>query len=292
MKNNSIYNDKLLIGEYYPKVIAYYLREWKNYNMSFHSHDQVEIMYVVKGQCIVETPVESFSLSKGDCIFLDACTPHGLTVSEDHPCRMINIEFGFEGIEESSFSIKNLVKVISSISNMHEKKLPYFLFKDTDEIYEPLRNIIRELDEKGSDNQYMIGFLIFQILILMGRKIKEMEREEISSVSSYIKKATKYMNENYGCEIHVEDIASFVNLHPNYLHRVFKAHTGESIMDYLQCLRIRKAEMLLAYTNVSVIDLAEELGFGSRQYFSYIFKKHKGVSPIQFRRDYSKVQFH
>ena len=129
MKNNSIYNDKLLIGEYYPKVIAYYLREWKNYNMSFHSHDQVEIMYVVKGQCIVETPVESFSLSKGDCIFLDACTPHGLTVSEDHPCRMINIEFGFEGIEESSFSIKNLVKVISSISNMHEKNYPIFYLR-------------------------------------------------------------------------------------------------------------------------------------------------------------------
>lgn len=92
----SLYDNKWITGEYQPRVVAYYFREWENYHMEFHCHDQVEIMYVITGKCTVDTRDNSFSLTKGDLILLDAGIVHRLIVEKDAPCRMLNIEFKFD----------------------------------------------------------------------------------------------------------------------------------------------------------------------------------------------------
>src|SRR5437764_592126 len=53
MKRNSLYESALTQGEFLPEVVAYYYKQWDNYNMPFHAHNQVEIMYVIEGHCCV-----------------------------------------------------------------------------------------------------------------------------------------------------------------------------------------------------------------------------------------------
>lgn len=99
MKNFSLYNIELIKGNFYPKVIAYYYREFGEFNMNLHSHNQVEIMYVLKGKCLVQTEDSSFQMKNGDFILLDANILHKLVVEKNSPCRMLNVEFIFK--EES-----------------------------------------------------------------------------------------------------------------------------------------------------------------------------------------------
>ena len=81
----------------------------------------------------------------------------------------------------------------------------------------------------------------------------------------------------------VNRIASAVHANPAYLSRLFKAQTGQNISDYLNEQRIEKACRLLAEGKDSVRDVAAQCGFENYNYFFTVFKKHKGVTPKEYR---------
>lgn len=290
MINNSLYDKKLSEGKFKPVIYAYYSREWKSYRMSFHSHDRVELMYVTKGQCRVELEDCGFDMKKGECILLDAGVSHRLLVPEGTSCRLMNIEFGFEESIKLAVDSSNLFKNSSDLNYVLSQANPYYIFRDEDEIQIIISQVIRELELEITDDSFLIELSIYQLLISIGRKIKRDKEEAESNVSRYVRQAIQYMKDNLEKEVKVEDIAAKINIHPNYLHRIFKKQLNQTIMDYLQELRISRAEMLLAYTDILIIDLALELGFGSRQYFSYVFKKSRGVSPAEYREHHNKTK--
>jgi len=65
---------------------------------------------------------------------------------------------------------------------------------------------------------------------------------------------------------------------------LFKAQTGLTPNDYLQRLRVEKAQELLRQTTLSVTEIGLETGFSSGQYFSTVFARYAGVSPTDFRK--------
>lgn len=108
MEFNSLYNIELRKSEFYAEVVAFYYKHWNDFNMPYHKHNSVEIMYVISGKCTVNTVNDPFSMRKGDFILLDANVPHNLVVEKDSPCRMLNIEFIFEQKTAKFPSIKDL----------------------------------------------------------------------------------------------------------------------------------------------------------------------------------------
>lgn len=74
-------------------------------------------------------------------------------------------------------------------------------------------------------------------------------------------------------------------LYTAYLGRVFRKETGSSFADYLNNYRIKKAENLLLSTNYKGIELAENVGFSSYNYFYIVFKKITGKKPMDIRKD-------
>ncbi len=282
--SNSLYHQELTTGEYHPKVTAYYFRQWETYRMPFHAHRAVEIMYVISGDCVIETLQESHILKKGDFILLDANVSHNLSVSEEHPCRMLNVEFVFTNAEGSFPSMKDLAAANSSLSSFLSIERPFIVLKDPNEVYHTLKSLVLELDEKGMENGLMVHLLLSQLLIRIARLAVEGEESEQQQADFYVKKAIAYMHHNYDRDIQVKDIASVVNLHPGYLHRIFKANTNSTVVEYLTDLRVEKAKMLLAQTDIPVIEISEYVGINSRQYFSAIFKKYTGKSPVEFRK--------
>ena len=71
---------------------------------------------------------------------------------------------------------------------------------------------------------------------------------------------------------------------PEYIGKMFRKDIGTSLNDYINSLRVEKAKHLLENTNTKVIDIALEVGFDTLPYFSSVFKKYTGVSPVEFRK--------
>lgn len=104
-------------------------------------------------------------------------------------------------------------------------------------------------------------------------------------LSPIVRRAKQYLLENYGeYGLTLESMAGILQASPVYLSRLFKQEFGSSFGSYLTKVRIQKAAQLLISTDMSIHEVAERSGYETQHYFSTAFKKHTGVSPLQFRK--------
>ena len=83
----------------------------------------------------------------------------------------------------------------------------------------------------------------------------------------------------------MEDISEAVGLSPIYLLKLFYKTTGQTPHQLLLEKRLNMAKELLAGSDMSLVNVAAESGFSSQSYFSAVFKKHYGITPLAFRQN-------
>ena len=282
----SLFNPKWLNGEYRPDIIAYYYKQWNDFHMGFHTHETNEIMYVISGVCKVDTEDQTIAMRKGDLILLDSGTSHRLIV-EEGPCRMLNVEFTFTDCEGIVPSLNQLAEGNGALKELLERNCSYIMLRDPSDVYHTLKSLVMELDTggQGKNSVSMIHLLVSQLMIRVARlAAEEFKDSAVRQIDRYVRQATEYIHQHYDCDIQAKDIAAVVNLHPVYLQRIFKSNMNQTLTEYMAELRIEKAKMLLARTDVPIIEIADYVGLNSRQYFSALFKKHTGCSPAAYRK--------
>ncbi|MCK8826931.1 PocR ligand-binding domain-containing protein [Natroniella acetigena] len=97
-----------------------------------------------------------------------------------------------------------------------------------------------------------------------------------------IRRAMKYIRENYDENINLDQVASEVGLSAAYFSKLFKEELDITYTDYLNRVRIEEAKKLLE-KEYSLADIAQMSGFNDQSYFSKVFKKFEGVSPGRWR---------
>ncbi|WP_062048854.1 AraC family transcriptional regulator [Bacillus sp. JCM 19034] len=272
MAQFNLLKKEIFIHDYYPSISAYYFKTWVNFYMDFHRHDDLEIMYVLDGKCNVDIEHRSIEMRKGDFIFLDANIMHRLVLEKDKPCRMLNVEFSFVEKKRAFPSMRDLAKH-QKVADLLSYKEGYVVLKDANEVFYTLKNLVFELDKKEDEKEMMVQLYFSQLIVQIARLLNEKrEMNEQKQTNVYVKKTIEFLHHNYDCDLKMEDVGRVVNLHPGYLHRIFKKNTGCSVMEYLTTVRINKAKMLLAETDIPIIDISLYVGINSRQYFSILFK--------------------
>lgn len=92
-----------------------------------------------------------------------------------------------------------------------------------------------------------------------------------------------YVEDNYQNDIYLDFVADRFNLSPKYLSRAFKKYTNVRFVDYLNEIRISHAKELLNTTDETIMDIAKQVGFNSRNTFYRVFKNSQGVTPAEYR---------
>ncbi|MBN6187587.1 AraC family transcriptional regulator [Aneurinibacillus sp. BA2021] len=106
--------------------------------------------------------------------------------------------------------------------------------------------------------------------------------EEITK-EEQLRKCLNYINEHYKEDLSVKQVAEQVNLSATYFSRLFKKETGHSFVYYVTFIKMQRAVWLLRHTNLTIEQIAEELGFNTPNYFSGTFKKYAGLTPSEYR---------
>ncbi|MCA0755196.1 AraC family transcriptional regulator [Paenibacillus sp. N4] len=267
---------------------AYYFKQWENFDMPFHRHDAVEIMYVISGVCRIEIqrddlPHAQVELKKGEFVILNGNVLHRLIVEPDSPCRMLNVEFKAGKEPDGAASVKQLAGQDRDLQSLLCVTDPYLVLKDSSEVYHTLKMLVLELDSLSKEPGVMVGLLFHQLFVLIARIYRQSAYNGPQQHDLYMNKCLQFIHHNYDRDIQVKDIAAAVNLNHGYLHRIFRARLGQSITEYLTELRLEKAKMLLRQTDIPAADICEYIGVGSREYFHAWFKKNAGVTPVQYR---------
>ncbi|MCA0754221.1 response regulator [Paenibacillus sp. N4] len=96
-------------------------------------------------------------------------------------------------------------------------------------------------------------------------------------------KALNYITEHYTDNLTLQSVADIIHLNKSYFSLLFKKQTGRNFIDYLIELRIREAKRLLAQSESRIYDVAGAAGFKDVKYFSKMFKKTTGFTPVEYR---------
>jgi len=84
-------------------------------------------------------------------------------------------------------------------------------------------------------------------------------------------------------ELTLQEVADHAGFSIDYFNRIFLAHTGFTVMAYVNHLRLKRGAMLLRFTDKTVLDIALETGYDSHEGFSRAFRKHYGANPSDYR---------
>lgn len=102
--------------------------------------------------------------------------------------------------------------------------------------------------------------------------------------SSAVKAAIRYIGRSYQfVNLSVGDIAKHVNLSVNHIGNVFKKETGHSIRGYINWYRIEKSKELIE-KGLKMYQIHGEVGYLTSQYFSKVFRKVTGMTPMKYKR--------
>jgi AraC family transcriptional regulator len=154
-------------------------------------------------------------------------------------------------------------------------------------IYQLGMLFLSELRSQGLGSRLYIDSLTTMLAVALLRKYS-IDKGAIKNFTDGLPKqklkgAIDYINDNLAEDFSLKDIAAELKMSYGYLTNLFKKSTGMTVHQYVTQCRIRKAKQLLTYTNLSLIEVAQEVGFSSRSHFSKIFCKQAQITPKVYR---------
>ena len=110
-----------------------------------------------------------------------------------------------------------------------------------------------------------------------------------SSKSRRIARVCEHIDKNLDKELSLSEVAELVNMSDSAFSHFFKKRTGMSYINYVNNQRIAKACTLLAETTLSASEICYDCGFNHKSNFIRIFRKKKGMTPIEYRKFISQM---
>lgn len=195
--------------------------------------------------------------------------------------------------EEFLSSFFNDALFLERLSYLRLERTSPFLKPDTI-LYEQIRNLFiltkEEISKHENIDPHFLRAMLYAILILTNRieNVANSDRQmKDISISRYIDKFIRLVNENFAAEHNAEFYADKLCVTPNYLNKMVKSTLGTTTKLYIQDRIIKEAKKLLTYTTLSIAEISGVLHFSTPAYFNRFFTNHAGIIPSQFRKDIS-----
>lgn len=166
------------------------------------------------------------------------------------------------------------------------------LFQDSDsQIFNLIQRIVSEGQRKRSGYRLMSDSLLMECLITMIRLTTDGSsaadpNDPVSGQTetrSPLRSAVDdYIYNNLSDNISLQELAAGCGYNQDYIYRVIHRETGLSTLQYINRIRFDEACRLILHSELSISEIAWNLGFGSIQYFSRFFRKYAGISPSEY----------
>lgn len=228
--------------------------------------DSYLLLYTKDGEGFVTQGARTVTVGRGQALLMDCRTPqsYGTSPSSDRWHHLWAHVEG-RGVEATArrLGLPKLVPLSVSSSRME----PHF-----DIIFE-------RLEREGIENEELVGLAVHGLMTSLLIASVRGEKPETHPIVL----AQNFIAAHYAEPIAVEDIARAATVSGSYLTRVFRKELGTSPHDYLVRYRITRAKQLLVETDLSVGEIARQVGFKTESNFSYRFSKLCGTSPRGYR---------
>lgn len=271
----------------FPILISHEcLQRYDSGSFLWHWHPEIEITFVQEGEMIYQVNGDSFHLHKGEALFGNSSTLHAGHMFDGKDCIYTSITFDSRllyGYESSILYRKYVVPIVQDFA------LSAIYFDLTKEWHNDIISIIQCLIElnKYHDITYELDILIllqqFWKLLFLHHQTKTLVNEYDKRNYERIRIILSFIEVNYRNRLTLEEIAEQVHLCKEECSRIFKRYMKLSLFDFILEYRIEKSLQYLMNSDLTIRDIASNVGFNDSNYYSKVFNKVKGCPPSRYR---------
>ena len=148
-----------------------------------------------------------------------------------------------------------------------------------------LDNLFSDLHSYQNDEVYY-ELILFSVCLRLMMYTDQYIAQTPSSSSSqnFVFNAVKYINDNIGQSLALQELSDAVFVSKYYFCRKFKTTMGLSVMEYILNTRLSLAQEMLLNSKATISDISDQCGFSSVAYFCNIFKRRNGKTPLEYRK--------
>ena len=236
------------------------------------------LIYLISGELSVSAESQTHRLAPGAVIYIPAGTVYKL---KSKYMRAVVISF-------CAADIDALLPPASPAdfdeSQLHLPKAPLDKLLFLSDMESERDNFISMCDLYTSGAGEYLATISARLKLLLIKLAETLDENALPPFM--VEGLDRYIRENCTDEISGTEIGAVFGYHPYYISSMLKERRGLTVKQYVTAYRMKMAKQLLAYTPMSISDIAERTGFTDSSYFAKIFKAAEGISPKDYRNKF------
>lgn len=254
-----------------------------------HTHDYIEIGYIVYGEIILSFTNKMVTFCTGDFFFIGRGVEHCESLPSIDSCYfylLIPTEL-FDSTFVSNFSSQIMINFIQSTLAKKGNENGYLLFRPQgkNRVDLILKYIAEEIDARNEGYQYFIKGWIVRLIEDLCKHYKpvlhHLAQHQLREII-YLK-VDEYMRNNCA-SVTVKELCVKFHYNSCYFNQLIHDFSNESYMSHLQTIRLSQAANMLKTTDYSIKTIAEKVGYRNLTFFNKIFRMRYNTNPGDYRK--------
>lgn len=255
----------------------------KNYNWSMndlHCHDYYEVYFLLEGSREIFLRNNIYSIEKNTILIIP---PYAMHKTEGPAFVRVNIN-----VSPNYFS-EGERELVSAVAGHGAIQFDDLTAQQIRELILKIKSCYDNLQDGKS--AAVLHTLVCCLFVIIQSKLSVSDEPQKNFSNKQLPllliKSIRYINEHLSEPLSVKMLADALYVSSGYLAKLFKKHTNCSLSEYMLNLRITAAKEYLCTSKKNIEEISSLTGFSSANYFSLIFKRRVGFSPLAYRKNQS-----
>ena len=274
-----------------PESFCYYYPYSAGEKTQLHTHDYIELSYVVSGEFRQKILGKDITFQQGDLCLIDKnCLHQDYLLGTHAMVLFLGIANDmFTEIMDGNVTAQKIVMFLKPALLKQKDLQQYLHFRPTSDtgtaIEDCLYNLLTELRDNNIGARHICKGLLMRIFHILGTKYEfSLSKEQRKTMNWLVfEEVSEYIRQHF-TSVTIKELSDTFHFQEDYFNRLIKNKTGMTYSAYVQKFRLEKAEQLLLSSSKSVEEIAEAVGYHNKGYFYKIFQERYGMTPSQYRK--------
>lgn len=265
----------------------------KGQEIPLHTHDFIELVYVVEGSSVHEMSGMTYELRSGDMFILEPNIYHGYKGSRQKETIVYNLLFKLELLHRELNTLCEIPSFldffyIAPFLRKNATFYPHVMLTGHHKAFfeSHLDSLFREEHERETGYQLVIKTRFIECLVQLSRFYVAHGHQSPTAYytdEQWIASIVSLIEQHYNKPFSLEQLSRLCGMSIPSFTAKFKAYTEKTFVEYKHGIQIREACRLMETTNGKIAEIAQEVGFEDLSFFYRVFRKKMGIPPLQYR---------
>ena len=242
------------------------------------------LIYFLHGKGNIKIEGNRYDLTDGDAILLNPGELYHCTVDDHVYHERIVLYFKESAFRSLPFDTTDLFDPFYNRKKGAGNHIPANVMQSIG-LAANLEQLLAQIRQQDAHSQMLCFCTVLQSLVLLNRVV--IQPDILPQQETHVDSILSYINTHYTEDINIDSIAAALGMNKSYLSHLFKDRVGMSLWNYVILRRLNRVNDLLQ-TGESIEQACYRVGFQNYSNFFRLYKKHMGITPMQYKKQLQK----